>query len=122
MDVGAPDMGQKVFEAPVALPVLADVTVRSLVLWPVVTKTESHIDCVSVGLLPDRGSEMITDVCRDFSYSPDVGLSHWETEDTGVTQNAQLRTESCPIPLEKLARVPMSLPVENNMETQVDVR
>ena len=49
-------------------------------------------------------------------------LSHWKTEDTGVTQDAQLRTESCPIPLEKSARVPMSLPVENNTETQVDVR
>ena len=68
----APDMGRKVFEAPVALPVLADVTVRSPVLWPVVTKTESQIDCVSVGLLPDWGSEMNTDVCRDVSYLLDV--------------------------------------------------
>ena len=125
VDVGAPDIGRKLSEVPVALPVLADVTV-SPVVWPVVTKTEPQVDCVSVDLLPDRGSEMITDVCRDFSCSPDMGpvmrLLHWETEDTGVTQDAQLRTESCPIPLEKSARVPMSLPVENNTETQVDVR
>ena len=33
-----------------------------------------------------------------------------------------MRTESCPISFEDSARVPMSLPVENNTETQFDVR
>ena len=73
VDVGGPDIGQKVSEVPVALPVLADVTVRNPVLWPVIMRTEPQVDCVSVELLPDRGSEMITDVCRDFSCSPDMG-------------------------------------------------
>ena len=83
VDVGVPDISRKVSEVPVALPVLADVTVRNPVLWPLITRTEPQVDCVSVELLPDRGSAMITDVCRDFSCSPDMGPvmrhSHWET-------------------------------------------
>ena len=126
VDVGAPDVGRKALEVPVALPVLADVTVRSPVLRPVVTRTEPQVDCVSVELLPDWGSVMITDVCRDFSCSPDMvpvmRPLHWESDDTGVTQDAHLRTESCPISFDSSARVPMSLPVENNTEMQADVR
>ena len=56
---------------------------------------------------------MITDFCCDFSCQRD---------DTGVTQNTHLQKESCPSSVEDLARVPMSFPVESNMETQVDVR
>ena len=40
----------------------------------------------------------------------------------GVIQDAHLRTELCPLSFEDSASVPMSLPVEANMETQVDVR
>ena len=113
MDVGAPDVGRKISEVPVALPVLADVDVEGLVVWPVVTRTEPQDDCVSVEVLPDRGSGVITDVCRDFSCKSD---------DTGVAQNTHLQTESCPSSVEDLASVPMSLPVESNTEAQVDVR
>ena len=48
--------------------------------------------------------------------------SLWESDDTGVAQDAHLRTDSCPISFEDSARGPKSLPVENNTETQVDVR
>ena len=94
MDVGAPDVGQKVPEVLVALPGLANVTVRGPVVWPGVTRTEPQVDCVSVEVLPDRVSGKITDVCRDFS---------WEGDDMGVTQDAHLRTESCPLSFENLA-------------------
>ena len=46
---------------------------------------------------------------RDFSCKSD---------DTGVIQNTQLQTESCPSSVGDLASVPMSLP---NMEAQIDV-
>ena len=83
VDVGAPDVGRKVSEVAVALPGLTVVTVKVPVIWPVVTRTEPQVDCVSVEVLPDnRGSGEITDVCRDFS---------WESDDTGVTQDAQLK-------------------------------
>ena len=36
MDVGAPDVGWKISEVPVALPALAGVEVEGLVIWPVV--------------------------------------------------------------------------------------
>ena len=84
-DIGALDVGQKISEVPVALPALADVKVEGPVVWPVVTRTEPQDDCVSVEVLPDRGSGLITDVCRDFSCKSD---------DTGVTQNTHLQTES----------------------------
>ena len=55
MDVGAPDVGKKISEVPVALPALADVEVEGLVVWPVVTRTEPQDDCVSVEVLPTGG-------------------------------------------------------------------
>ena len=68
----------------------------------------------------------ITDVSRDIRFSPDVVPvmlpSHLESDDMGVTQVAHLRKELCLMPFEDSASVPMSLPVEGNTETQVDVR
>ena len=58
MNVGAPDVDREVSEVPAALPALADVTVRGPVVWPVVTRMEPQVDCVSGELLPDRGSLM----------------------------------------------------------------
>ena len=109
-DVGAPDVGRKISEVPVAFGVGG---CESPVVWPVVTRTETQDDCVSVEVLPDRGSGVITDVCRDFSCKSD---------DTGVTHNSQLQTKSCPSLVEDLASVPMSLPVVSDTEVQVDVR
>ena len=43
------------------------------------------------------------------------------SDDTGVTRNAQLRTDVCPMMSEDSAMESMSLPVVANMETQVDV-
>ena len=80
VDVGAPDVGWKVSEVPVALPTLADVTVESPVVWPVLTRTKPPVDCVSVEVLPDWGLGKITDVCRDFS---------WGSDGKGVTQDCR---------------------------------
>ena len=124
--VGAPDVGREVHEILVALPALADGRARRPVSWPVVIKAEPQVDCVSVELLSDRELVTITDVSRDIRCSPDVVPvmlpSHLESDDMGVTQDAHLRTELCLMSFEDSASVPMSLPVEANTETQVDVR
>ena len=113
MDLGAPDVDQKVSEVPVALPALVDVEVEAPVVWPVKTKMEPQAHCVSIEVLPDRGSDVISEVYRDFSC---------ERNDTGVIQNIHWQTESCPSSVGDLASVPMSLAVESNTEVQVDVR
>ena len=61
------DVGRKISEVPVALPALVDVEVEGPVAWPVETRTELQANCVSVEVLPDWGSGMISEVCRDFS-------------------------------------------------------
>ena len=109
MDLGAPDVGRKISEVAVALPALADVEVEGPVVWPVETRTEPQADCVSVEVLADRGSGVISEVCCDFSC---------ESNDTGVLQNIHWQTESCLSSVEELA----SVHVESNTEVQVDVR
>ena len=112
-DVGVPDVGREISEVLVALPALVVGNVGGPVVGPVVAMINPQDDCVSVEVLPDRGSGVITDVCRDFSCKSDG---------TGVTQNTHLQTESCPSSVEDLAGVPMSFPVVSNMEGPVDVR
>ena len=100
-----------------------------------------HMECDDSGV--SRNAQLRADVglmmFEDWAFEPmslPVGTNtktqvdvRWEptsvvvpsSDDTGVTQDAQLRTDVCLMMSEDLAMEPMSLPVVANMETQVDV-